>query len=509
MTTSSPQPDTVQARTNELLGLHQREIWRANDRMFAGLLVFEWIVMMAVALGTTPWTYRGTERSLHPHAWEAIILGGMLVAMPLFLVRTASSRPFTRQIIAVSQMLMSALLIHAGNGRIELHFHIFGSLAFLAFYRDWRVLITATLVVAFDHAVRGLVSPLTIYGQTEPTIWRTAEHAGWVIFIDLFLVMACLKSVREMRGIAEQRALLERSHREVELKVEERTAELKTAQAELLKTARTAGMAEIATSVLHNVGNVLNSVNIAANVAADKLRGSELPNLGRVGQMLDQHRDDLGQFITQDARGKLIPQFITELSGCLIAEHDAVMNELGTLHKGVEHIKEIIIAQQSMARCANVKTAVRPGKMLESALAMQSGRSKAIELSTDVQFDEPILIDQHKTLQILINLIRNAIQAVAERGGSEQRVTVTVSESGGVATFAVRDSGIGIDPANLTRIFAHGFTTKADGHGFGLHSAANAAREMGGNLTAASDGVGRGATFLLTLPAVQANEKVA
>jgi signal transduction histidine kinase len=274
----------------------------------------------------------------------------------------------------------------------------------------------------------------------------------------------------------------------------------------LLTASRHAGMAEVATGVLHNVGNVLNSVNVSANVVAGKIRESELPSLAKINQMLHDRRENLGEFLNTDERGKLIPAFLEDLAKCLGEEHAAMLGELSTLSRGIEHIKEIVAGQQSLARRSTVLTATEPAKLLETALTMQAGSLERhkIEIVRKFTGNDPVTIDTHKVLQILINLVNNARQSIIAAGGTEKRITLVIEQPGTTddkrLRFQVTDTGGGITSENLTRIFTHGFTTKNDGHGFGLHSAANAAKEMGGTLSASSDGPGRGATFTLEIP---------
>ena len=196
--------------------------------------------------------------------------------------------------------------------------------------------------------------------------------------------------------------------------IERTQQQLKDAQADLVRVARSAGVAEIATSVLHNVGNVLNSVNVSATVVADRLRRSELPNLARVGTILDEHQADLPQFLSGDERGKLIPSFIRELANCLDEEHRMMESELGTLATGIDHIKQIVAAQQMVAKRVNIDTPVEPAKLIETALVMQGLASRA-DITVIRQFETipAVNLDQHKILQILINLISNAVQSVS------------------------------------------------------------------------------------------------
>jgi signal transduction histidine kinase len=495
----------VQARAAVLLAEHEHAIWTRTDKLFGRLLLFEWVASIALAMIRVPYIWDAQLHRVHQHVWMAVVFGGMFSIFPVALASSLPGRAITRHVIAASQLLMSALFIHVGDGRIEMHFHVFGSLAFLAFYRDWRVLITATIVVLLDHVLRSIYLPQSVFGVLNPNIWRAFEHAGWVVFEDIFLISSCLQGASEMRGIAENRALLELSYRDVENKVIERTQQLKDAQADLMKVARSAGVAEVATSVLHNVGNVLNSVNVSANVLTDHLRRSELPNLSRVGQILDEHQLDLPQFLSTDERGKMIPGFIKELASCLDEEHRQIVSEISSLAAGIDHIKQIVAAQQTLAKRVNIDTPAEPAKLMETALVMQ-GIASRTDIAVIRRFASipPVKLDQHKVLQILINLISNASQSVSVANPSHKQIVLNVSCDDAadckMVRFIVTDNGSGIAPENLARIFSHGFTTKATGHGFGLHSAANAAQEMGGSLTAASDGLGMGASFTLQIP---------
>ncbi len=493
--------DSAHQNAEAHLSAHLLSLWQRVDRLLAGLLVFEWVGCCVLAVWRTPLNWIGSSSTLHPHFFAAVFLGGVITLLPVGLVLKCPGRAMTRHVVAAAQMLMSALLIHLGDGRIEMHFHIFGSLAFLAFYRDWRVLITATAVVTLDHLLRGIFMPVSVYGVLTASLWRTAEHAGWVIFEDLFLIGSCVQGVKELRGIANQRALLEHSHRNVEQKVTLRTNELQTAQTELVKSARFAGMAEIATSVLHNVGNVLNSVNVSATIVADKLRQSEVPSLARVSGMILSHQADLGTYLTSDPRGKMIPDFLTQLATCLSEEQREMLSEVEQLATGIEHIKQVVAAQQTMVKTSNVRSDVNPADLLDTALSIQ-GRStvKSIRFERDYQFKEAVNLDQHKVLQILINLVSNARHAVMSQPESNRLITLRVLSVDGKLRYQVCDSGVGIKAENLTRIFSHGFTTKKEGHGFGLHSSVNAAREMGGSLTVTSEGENRGAQFTLDIP---------
>src|SRR2546425_2407950 len=221
----------ISRRSTEIFHAHRQRIYELTDRLFAGLMLFQWLAAIAAAYWVSPLTWAGAASRTHLHVWAATFLGGAITMFPVFLAVMWPGRAFTRYAIASGQMLMSALLIHLSGGRIETHFHVFGSLAFLACYRDWKVFVPATLLVAADHFLRCAYWPQSGYGLLTPSPWRWLEHAAWVAFEDTFLINACLQSVREMWDIAGQRAELEVARQKTEETVLERTAELKASEA--------------------------------------------------------------------------------------------------------------------------------------------------------------------------------------------------------------------------------------------------------------------------------------
>lgn len=232
--TKSNQVDSpLHKRAFEIFKDHHETILKRTDRLFAGLMVFQWIAGIVAAFVVSPRTWIGTTSFLHIHVIAAILLGGLIIIPPVVLAVTLPGAPVTRYTIASSQMLTSALLIHLTGGRIETHFHVFGSLAFLAFYRDWKVFIPATFVVGTDHLYRGLFFPESVYGVLAASAWRAIEHAAWVVFENIFLIVSCLQGVREMQQIALTQAELEQSKLNIETKVIERTKELQIAQNKL------------------------------------------------------------------------------------------------------------------------------------------------------------------------------------------------------------------------------------------------------------------------------------
>ena len=310
---------------------------------------------------------------------------------------------------------------------------------------------------------------------------------------------------------------LHEAHEELETRVVERTAELtaEIAQRQRAQEAlaekntqiavisRQAGMTEIATNVLHNVGNVLNSVTVSANVIADSVRASRIAGLGEVVSLLRAQEGKLADFLAHDARGRLVPELLWRITGELREEHATLATETDTLVSHIAHIRDTVAMQQSLATVSGVSEKLAVSELIEDALKLQAASlaKHGVEIVREFGDVPPVVVDRHKTLQILVNLIRNAQQAMAHNDGQGKRLTfgISRSRSGGVR-IALHDNGAGIPHENLTRIFGHGFSTRKGGHGFGLHSSANAVFEMGGSLIAQSDGPGAGATFVLELP---------
>ncbi|HYC69587.1 MAG TPA: PAS domain-containing protein [Opitutaceae bacterium] len=281
---------------------------------------------------------------------------------------------------------------------------------------------------------------------------------------------------------------------------------LEQTRRELLEATRQAGMAEVATGVLHNVGNVLNSLNVAATVIANGLRDSRTETLARVTALLREHEraGDLGAFLTTDPRGRKVPELLESLAGHFTAERERLRREVEELQRSVDHIKDIVAMQQAYATVVGVSEPLDPAQLMEDALRINSTALVRHDVSVERAFTAvpAVLAERGKVLQVLVNFIRNAKYACDEGGGQPKRIILRIegAEPGRVR-LAVEDNGVGIPPENLTRIFQHGFTTRANGHGFGLHSSALAAREMKGSVTAHSAGAGQGATFVLELPA--------
>ncbi len=279
--------------------------------------------------------------------------------------------------------------------------------------------------------------------------------------------------------------------------------ELQRTQQQLIDASRQAGMAEVATGVLHNVGNVLNSVNVSATLIAERLGQARTANLARAAAMLRDKNGQLAEFLANDPKGQLLPAYLADLSQHLENERQEARAEIDLLTRNIEHIKDIVAMQQTYARVSGLSEVLPVHTLIEDALQLNMDSFARHRIAVVREYDQvpPVTVDKHKALQILVNLLRNAKHAMDDCEPNEKRLNLRIRRlNDNTVAIVVNDTGVGIAPENLTRIFSHGFTTRKDGHGFGLHSAALAAQQMGGRLLAQSEGAGRGATFTLELP---------
>jgi signal transduction histidine kinase len=288
----------------------------------------------------------------------------------------------------------------------------------------------------------------------------------------------------------------------LEEKVQERTLELKQLNQKIGDIARSAGMAEVASGVLHNVGNVLNSVNVSASVMREQVRKSKAENLSRLVNLLQQHQDDLAGFISHDEKGKQVPKFISLLSDQLMEERQILFKELDGLANNIDHIKNIISMQQSYAGSYGVREKVKLSDLVEDALKINLQEVNRHNIKLQRHYDETPLIyaDKHKLLQIIINLISNAKYALKEKTDEDRLLEIKIYRNGSEAVVEIHDTGIGIAQDDIQHLFEYGFKRRRGGHGFGLHHSALVANEVGGRIKVYSDGPGQGATFQLFVP---------
>ncbi|MGH7943368.1 MAG: sensor histidine kinase [Limisphaerales bacterium] len=273
---------------------------------------------------------------------------------------------------------------------------------------------------------------------------------------------------------------------------------------EMLEVSRQAGMSEVATAVLHNVGNVLNSVNVSAAVVSDHVAEFKIQNIAQVARLMREHGDDLGDYLTQDPKGRQLPDYLTKLATHLGTEQTMILKEIGFVRTKIEHIKQIVATQQSYGKVMGLAESIRMEDLVEDVLRIQAVDLAEHQVNVRREYAPKmpeIVVDKHKVLQILLNLLSNAKHACVESQQTPKEVNISVANGSGRIKVTVSDNGVGIAPTNLRKIFNHGFTTRKNGgHGFGLHGSALAAKELGGAIEAASEGAGKGATFILEIP---------
>jgi len=326
--------------------------------------------------------------------------------------------------------------------------------------------------------------------------------------------VACLQATRSAaadepaqraRGIGEE-ALHVREVRDIRAAAVDLRIEL--AQGRLVDMSRRAGMAEVASGVLHNVGNVMNSVNVGASVTREAIKALPVEGLARTVGLLDENAERLPDYLRSDPVGLKLPDYLRKLGTALTAEKQALLSNIDQLSGHLEHMKKIIAAQQSYAKVTGVTEVCTFEDIAETALAISEAGLRASNIKVRRGYDKlaPVLVDRHQILQILVNLISNAKHALEEADQENHELLVAIAAVDGGVRLEVRDNGVGISRENLAKIFTHGFTTKKTGHGFGLHNCANAAQQMDGSLTAYSDGPGTGASFVLRMPVQYAEQ---
>ncbi|HEV7608456.1 MAG TPA: MHYT domain-containing protein [Steroidobacteraceae bacterium] len=286
---------------------------------------------------------------------------------------------------------------------------------------------------------------------------------------------------------------------------EERKRDL---QSQLRDASRDAGMAEVATGVLHSVGNVLNSLGVSASLMQTQLRDSRVGNVQRIASLLSEQGSDLAGFLENDPRGRQLPTYLVQLGENLLGENQRLQAEAAAIAAHVGHIRNIVAAQQTYARRGGVTEAIDIAEILDSAVAIHFADMTDVTVKREYEPMTPLTLDRHKLIQILGNLLSNARHALKDLAEGRRLLTLRVrQQNADSAVIEVQDSGVGIAPEVLQRLFEFGFTTKRDGHGFGLHTSAILAKELAGELSASSDGAGRGARFVLRLPSVAAEMK--
>jgi signal transduction histidine kinase len=328
------------------------------------------------------------------------------------------------------------------------------------------------------------------------TQFRIIRADGCVVHLDAVAVLVKGKEASDQRMVGITMDISER------VAAEQRERLLQT---QLREASHQSGMAEVATGVLHNVGNVLNSLGVSSSTARARLKSAQVERLERVAAMLDANRHTLGEFFANDPRAQRLPEYLTALGGQLQKDIEDLGHELDAIDDHVLYLRKIVQAQQSFARGGGAEEAVNVRELVETALTLKGQELRGAQIICDIPDLPKVWTNRYKLLQIVVNFIANASDAIAGNEPDKRLITVRARHTSGWIEVAVEDSGVGIAAELLERLWEFGFTTKTHGHGFGLHSAAVAAQQLGGSVAASSTGLGQGACFSVKIPGRTAN----
>lgn len=439
-----------------------------TDRLFAKLMVFQWFFGIVCAFVVAPRTWEGDMSKTHLHVWSAVLLGGIISFLPVFLAIKRPGWVGTRHTIALTQGLWSALLIHLTGGRIETHFHVFGSLAFLAFYRDWRVLITMSAVVAVDHLLRGMFWPVSVYGLATAGEWRWLEHAGWVVFEDFFLISSCLRAEGEMSEICHQQVRLEKLQTQTEMKFDVKSQELENERERYLVRER---------YYIASQKEFLQTIDFAGQ------------------RLLEPMRVLVGQF--QVLSKKYLGKFDKE-SETVIAQG---IEETATIRRSINDINEYMkldLESRTIVESSGEAILSRVTKNLKFTID---------ETRTKITNDRlpSFQCDLTHLTKVFQNIIGNAIAYRKKDTTPEIHISMIENESEWI--FSIRDNGVGIPKDRVPSLFNMFERTKhqsgRDLHaGVGLPVCRKIIEQHGGKIWVESE-EGKGSTFRFSISKVK------
>jgi two-component system, sensor histidine kinase and response regulator len=456
------------SRADQIFRAHQLRVYQKTDRVFAQLMTVQWLAGILFAVLISPRAWSGSTSQVHVHVWAAIFLGGGITVLPVLMALLRSGDALTRYTIAVAQMLMGALLIHLTGGRIETHFHVFGSLAFLAFYRDWRVLVPATIVVAADHFLRGIFWPQSVYGVLVASQWRWLEHAAWVVFEDVILVLSCVRGTEELRQIARHTAGLEHAHKEqarLAFEQSELVARLRLSQQQV--EAATRAKSEFVANMSHELRTPLNAITLYSELLEE-------------GARTDGRESDVADLTKVQVASR-------HLLGLINGILDLSKIEAGKMELELETF--------------DIKTMIDELVGTIDAVVRKNGNTLCV---TGTQRLGVMRADATKVRQILFNLLSNAAKFTSEGVVSLEVARTTIGDAETIE-FVVTDSGIGLTVQQKARLFQpfsqadSSIARKYGGTGLGLALVWRFCQLMGGNVRVETPTEG-GARFIVHLP---------
>lgn len=492
---------TRDPRIETVFQSHLINLQMLTDRVFACLLVAQWLFAIACSIWVSPRTWVGAESSVHIHVWSAVFLGGVLISLPLGLIIWFPRSPLNRFVNATAQVLFSSLLIHLMGGRIEAHFHIFGSLAILSFYRDARVLMLAVGIVLLDHVVRGVFWPETVFGIVAAAPWRAVEHAGWVMFEATFLLWGVAQSRTHLRSLATLQVSLMEEKQQLEEQVQQRLKEYALIQIQLAQAQKLEAIGSLAAGISHEINTPMQCVS--SNVEFLKSCSQ------RVREIMDRYHEMLHSDAPASRSTRIAA--ISKLTEALRFDHmrQQVPEAIDEAAIAVDRVVEILRAMKAMSHPGTKgKVPTDINAMIRNAVQISRSRWKHVA-SFDLELAQTL--PQVNAFpaefgQVMLNLIVNAADAIGEKekdaGGrlGVIRVCTTVVDAG--VMIEVSDNGCGIPESNQERLFDPFFTTKGVGLGTGQGLAITrdfVVNQHNGTLDFKSQ-VGVGTTFTLWLP---------
>lgn len=417
-------------RENELFELQMFETKKNGDILFTKLLAFQWVLAIIIASILSPFSWNGTVSSIHPHLYAAIFLGGAATFYPIYRFRTSPGARENGYFACAGQMLYSMLLIHITGGRIGSHFHIFGSLAFLSFYRNSKIILLATLMTTLDHFGRGAFMPESLYGVSNASNWRALEHAAWVIFEDVFLLIATATKIRSMRLMAHREFALEDAIANTEIKVQERTKDLLEAQQNLINAERLSSLGEMAAGIAHEINNPLAIIGSISKLIRIKSQRNVLSP-----EDLEKSLNEID--LTVDRASKIIVG-LRNISRDTSGE--------GMKEETLDHVFSDVL---SICR------------------ERFKNNSICLELVDCPLLQAPLLLQRVQISQVFLNLLSNSFDAIKDMDG-DKWIRISCEADQKTIRVIFSDSGPGIPHQIRNKIFQPFFTTKEVGKGTGL-----------------------------------------